>query len=237
MVCGTSFEAERSDAKTCSDNCRKIKSDGTLSEAELWLRLGMKSLTDKQRFVLERAWGLTDGKVYSFREIAGFMGLSSHNAVFEHYKRAVNRLREVLPEGVQNSLRVETPLGDDFPDRPAYGLEGLPTDDGGPLPDWRKGGHGSRPPQGVRLSPGLKAAFAAIDKAIQQTWDGTRGLGRKGERMQTSAPTIAERVTELELEMARQKAQNVEVARQLGLRFDDERVQSAVEDFIRESLE
>jgi hypothetical protein len=59
--------------------------------------------------------------------------------------------------------------------------------------------------------------------------------GRK-ETMDT-APTMAERVTALQVEVSRQREQNIEVARQLGLRFDDEQVQSAVDTFIRESLE
>jgi hypothetical protein len=51
---------------------------------------------------------------------------------------------------------------------------------------------------------------------------------------QLSTPTIAERVTALELELQRQKALAAETARQLGLAEDDDRVRQAVDDFLED---
>lgn len=55
------------------------------------LDAGLDGLTARQRFVVERSWGLADGVEYSFREIADFMGVS-HVAVAKHYHAAMRSL-------------------------------------------------------------------------------------------------------------------------------------------------
>jgi hypothetical protein len=50
-------------------------------------------------------------------------------------------------------------------------------------------------------------------------------------------PTIAERISRLERECTRQRGEIDEVARQVGLRFDDEAVQEAVDEFLKEALD
>jgi transposase-like protein len=62
------------------------------------------------------------------------------------------------------------------------------------------------------------------------------GAERKEPMSTTPAPTIAERVSALELELQRQKELAAETARQLGLASDDERVRQAVDDFLEDTL-
>jgi hypothetical protein len=50
-------------------------------------------------------------------------------------------------------------------------------------------------------------------------------------------PTIAERISKLEREYTRQRGEIDEVARQVGLRFDQEAVQEAVDEFLKEALD
>lgn len=66
--------------------------DARTAEAQVEsLRAAIERLTPKQRFVIERAWGITDGVEYSFREIAALMGVT-YNAVFKHYHAGMERL-------------------------------------------------------------------------------------------------------------------------------------------------
>lgn len=55
------------------------------------LRAALTALTERQRFVLELAWGLRDGVEYSYREIAALMGVS-HQTVAEHFHAGMGRL-------------------------------------------------------------------------------------------------------------------------------------------------
>jgi hypothetical protein len=50
----------------------------------------------------------------------------------------------------------------------------------------------------------------------------------------TTAPTIAERLTRAEVELERQREICIEVARQVGITFDDAGVTDAVERFLEE---
>jgi hypothetical protein len=50
-------------------------------------------------------------------------------------------------------------------------------------------------------------------------------------------PTITERLSKLEREYTRQRGEIDEVARQVGLRFDNEAVQDAVDKFLKDALD
>jgi hypothetical protein len=50
-------------------------------------------------------------------------------------------------------------------------------------------------------------------------------------------PTITERISKLEREYTRQRGEIDEVARQVGLRFDHEAVQDAVDEFLKDALD
>jgi DNA-directed RNA polymerase sigma subunit (sigma70/sigma32) len=52
----------------------------------------LSCLTTKQRYVIEMAWGLYDGKEYSFRELGEALGIS-HVAVLKLHSRALEALR------------------------------------------------------------------------------------------------------------------------------------------------
>jgi|SRR6266498_2475906 len=56
---------------------------------------GLRQLTEKQRFVIDRSWGLSDGQVYSFRKIANAMGIDV-SAVKRHYDAGMKKLRQQL---------------------------------------------------------------------------------------------------------------------------------------------
>lgn len=57
----------------------------------------LKVLTPKQRFVIERRWGLTDGIKYTLREIAVVMGVR-FQTVWEHELVALKRLGRLYPD-------------------------------------------------------------------------------------------------------------------------------------------
>ena len=57
------------------------------------LILALECLTPKQRFVIERRYGLTDGQVYTHRELADAMGVH-HRAVEQHEAAAIRRMQE-----------------------------------------------------------------------------------------------------------------------------------------------
>jgi len=59
----------------------------------------------------------------------------------------------------------------------------------------------------------------------------TVGRGRRP-MMEVTSPALVERVSRLEVELARQQAFNAEVARQVGIALDDEAVSEAVESFL-----
>jgi DNA-directed RNA polymerase sigma subunit (sigma70/sigma32) len=54
---------------------------------------GLEKLTPKQRFVIQRSWGLGGCGPFSFREIADVMGIS-FQAVHGIYSRAMRELGE-----------------------------------------------------------------------------------------------------------------------------------------------
>jgi RNA polymerase sigma factor (sigma-70 family) len=55
----------------------------------------LKSLTTRQRFVIELRYGMRDGNVYSQGEIAELMGITQQ-AVLDHEKAAITRLQKQL---------------------------------------------------------------------------------------------------------------------------------------------
>lgn len=55
------------------------------------LASALDQLTLKQRFVIERAWGITDGTEYSFRDIALMMGIA-WQSVQQHYHLGMAKL-------------------------------------------------------------------------------------------------------------------------------------------------
>lgn len=57
----------------------------------------LKVLTTRQRFVLELRYGMRDGAVYSYGEIADLMGISKQ-AIFDHEQAAIVRLQKQLDD-------------------------------------------------------------------------------------------------------------------------------------------
>jgi DNA-directed RNA polymerase specialized sigma24 family protein len=66
------------------------------AEPEPLRHIDLSGLTPKQRFVISRAWGLLDGKEYSYREIAEAMSVH-FTTVQEHYRAAMERLSREHP--------------------------------------------------------------------------------------------------------------------------------------------
>lgn len=77
-----------------TDTAESLLRDARDAEARAGLPAALAALTPKQRFVVERLWGLT-GDVYSEREIADAMGVT-HQAVSRIHARALQALRRSL---------------------------------------------------------------------------------------------------------------------------------------------
>jgi hypothetical protein len=78
-----------------SANCEGC--GGTGSGTGVWVDItdALKRLTLKQKFVIERRYGLTDGKKYTQQEIADSLGVSQQ-AIAKHEKEAKQRLRSLV---------------------------------------------------------------------------------------------------------------------------------------------
>jgi DNA-directed RNA polymerase sigma subunit (sigma70/sigma32) len=57
---------------------------------------GLRQLTDRQRFVIDRYYGLTLGVRYSLHQLATLMGLD-YSTVKEHYHAGMKRLEKLYP--------------------------------------------------------------------------------------------------------------------------------------------
>jgi hypothetical protein len=84
------------------------------------LEKALKTLTPRQRFVIENSWGLDGREVRSFRELAELMGVNVH-AIHDQYRYGMKRLAKTL-----NSypLLVEGYFPEEEPDRTGQILSG-----------------------------------------------------------------------------------------------------------------
>lgn len=73
--------------------CQSMELDESTDKHSLAdLELALAVLTDRQRFVVERSWGVNGNKQMSFRELARLIGVH-HSTVRDHYSAAMVRLR------------------------------------------------------------------------------------------------------------------------------------------------
>jgi hypothetical protein len=230
--CGKTFQAQRSDAKTCSDRCRarrsrRMRDPATGSpERRARQRAGLDSkYAYRQReqasrdlrklgLIVSDEESTHHGHVSVDRRVAGVATWAMFNPVYLQLRQARRLFGRVsIADGEARITSVPGSV-EQIERRYDVGLMRRASQF-----DCRRCGS----------SVSTKSLEAHQDKC-----DGT--YIREG-RMRAVAPSIAERITRLEVKLS----ENVEltrlIAEQLGLAVDDERVREAVETFLRNTLD